>query len=70
MRNETIIIHTEVMITDSTIMLPDSTPEFPPRTAGMFVYVDDADATYHKALGKGATSIMPPADQPYAEAVA
>ena len=65
MRNETIIMHAEVLIADSTIMLADGTTEFPPRTAGMFIYVDDADATYHKALGRGATSIMPPSDQPY-----
>ncbi len=65
MRNETIIMHAEVMIGDSTLMLADSTNEFVPRTAGMFIYVDDADATYDKALAKGATSIMPPADQPY-----
>lgn len=65
MRNETIIMHAEVMIGDSTLMLADSTSEITSRTAGMFIYVDDADATYEKALAKGATSIMPPANQPY-----
>ncbi|MCY7421453.1 MAG: VOC family protein [Chitinophagaceae bacterium] len=65
MRNETIIMHAEVMIGGSTMMLADSTSEFTDRTAGMFIYVDDADTTYDKALAKGATSIMPPADQPY-----
>jgi uncharacterized glyoxalase superfamily protein PhnB len=29
------------------------------------LYVADPDAAYAQALGAGATSIMPPADQPY-----
>ena len=65
MRNETIIMHAEVMIGNSTLMLADTTSEFTDRPAGMFIYVDDADATYEKALAKGATSIMSPANQPY-----
>ena len=35
------------------------------QPAGMFVYVEDADETYHKALAEGAKSIMPPSDQEY-----
>ena len=70
MRNETIIMHAEVMIGNSTLMLADSTSEFTAKTAGMFIYVDDADVTYDKALAQGAVSIMPPADQPYGRSCA
>jgi PhnB protein len=65
MGEESGIRHAQVKIGDSTIMFSDSTDEFKPMTAGMFIYVRNADETYNKALEKGATSIMPPADQDY-----
>ncbi len=65
MRDENLIMHAEIMIGTSTIMFADSTEQFRPRPAGMFIYVDDADETYKKALSEGATNIMEPADQSY-----
>ncbi len=57
--------HAEVTIGDSCIMFSNAMPEWGVNTAGLFVYVDDADAAYKLALENGATSLMPPADQPY-----
>lgn len=57
--------HAEVTIGDSCIMFSNSMPEWGANTAGLFVYVEDADKAYKLALENGATSIMPPADQPY-----
>src|SRR5690349_16635792 len=65
MRDESIIRHAEITIGESTIMFADATDQFSPCTAGLFVYVDDADETYLRAIAEGATSIMQPADQPY-----
>ena len=65
MRDENVIQHAELMIGNSTIMLADSTDPWQPRTAGMFIYVENADETYKKATDLGAVSIMPPSDQPY-----
>jgi PhnB protein len=65
MRDESTIMHGELMIGNSTIMLADSTETYAPNTAGMFIYVDDADETYKKALAEGAVSKMEPSDQPY-----
>ena len=65
MRDENVIMHGEVAVGDSTIMFADATEQFAPKPAGMFIYVPDADATYQIALDADATSIMPPADQPY-----
>jgi PhnB protein len=65
MRDEQCIMHAEIMIGSSTIMLAESTVKYPPSPAGMFVYVDDADARYRKALEGGAVSLSEPADQPY-----
>lgn len=65
MRDKHIIMHAEIQLGDSTIMFSDATAQFEPRPAGMFVYVENADETYAKALAAGATSLMPPADQEY-----
>lgn len=65
MRDENIIAHGEVAVGDSVIMFADATPTFDPHVAGLFVYVDNADATYDKALKAGAKPIMPVSDQPY-----
>ncbi|MEP7235989.1 MAG: VOC family protein [Ignavibacteriota bacterium] len=65
MRDEHIIAHAEINVGDSVVMLAESTDAFKVRTAGMFIYVEDADETYHKALQEGATSIMVPSDQEY-----
>jgi PhnB protein len=64
------IMHAEIRIGDSPIMLSD---EFPncggksPTTAGtvtgsIYLYLDDVDAVYHKAVTAGARGDMPPAD--------
>ena len=53
MRDENIIMHAELMIGNSTIMLADCTDQWQPRTAGMFIYVDNADEKYKKAMDQG-----------------
>lgn len=59
------IKHSEVTIGHSTIMFCDSRAEWPAQPANLFIYVDNADDTYQKALDAGASSVMPPADQDY-----
>ncbi len=65
MRDEKTIQHSEIMIGDSTIMFADSTEKYEPRTAGLFIYVENADETYKRALDEGATTIMELSDQDY-----
>ncbi|NIJ51611.1 VOC family protein [Dyadobacter arcticus] len=59
------IKHSEVKIGASTIMFCDSRPEWSAHPANMFLYVENADDTYQKALKAGAESMMEPADQDY-----
>ncbi len=65
MRDENIIMHAELKIGENTIMLADSTEQFATRTGGFFIYVEDADETYKKALAEGSASVMEPADMEY-----
>ncbi len=65
MRDEHTIMHAEIMIGGSTIMLADSTEKFSPRTAGLFIYVDDADETFKKAINAGSAVITELSNQSY-----
>ena len=65
MRTETLIMHAEISIGSSVIMFADSTEEHPKQTAGLFIYVDDCDKIYQKALDNDAVTVMGPADQSY-----
>ena len=60
-----IIMHCEVTIGNSSIMFAQATEQFKPKSAGLFIYVDDADQTYARALENGCTSIMPLEDKEY-----
>lgn len=64
-RSEGIIMHGELCIGDSVIMFADTTEQFTARPAGIFIYVDNVDDTYNKALAAGATSLSEPGEQPY-----
>lgn len=65
MRGDDLVGHCEIQIGGSTIMFSNTRGDWTTATANMFVYVDDADATYAKAVELGSTAIMPPADQDY-----
>ena len=57
---------TELRIGDSLIMIGATGPR--PKTSSFFyLYVDDVEATYGRALEAGATSIEDPRDTPYGD---
>ncbi|MEO6719356.1 MAG: VOC family protein [Ferruginibacter sp.] len=64
-RSEGVIMHGELRIGDSVIMFADVTEDISARPAGIFIYVDDLDEVYKKALAAGATSTMEPTQQSY-----
>jgi PhnB protein len=65
MRDEKLIQHGEINIGGSVIMFADATEQHQEQPAGFFIYVDDCDAVYKKALENGATTVTEPADQSY-----
>jgi len=59
------IMHSEIQINGSTIMFCEATEEWKAQPANLFVYVENADASYKKAIDAGATTIMELNDQDY-----
>jgi len=57
------IMHGEVKIGDSMVMMSDAMGGVEPRPMVLFLYVEDADAVYRRALQAGATSVMELKDQ-------
>ncbi len=64
------IMHAEIRIGDSMLMLGDENPErgvkspqaYGGPTGAIFLYVDDVDAWFKRAVGAGATAKVPPTD--------
>ena len=58
--------HFEVKIGDSMIMIGD-VGNRPPATGQLFMYVDNAETLYKRAIQVGATSLMEPSHRPWGE---
>jgi PhnB protein len=60
------IMNATVAVGDSRLMMGDP-GDRPSEPAMLYVYVQDCDAIYAKAIAAGATSIMAPADMFYGD---
>ena len=59
--------HAEVRIGDSAVMLGDAQGPFNPVASTLYLYVEDTDAVYKRAMDAGGTSVMAPVDQFYGD---
>ena len=56
----------QLRIGDSLVMVSESGPR-PATEAFLYLYVEDADATYRRAIAAGATPLEAPDDMPYGD---
>ncbi|MGE5647704.1 MAG: VOC family protein [Acidobacteriota bacterium] len=61
------IMHAQVKIGDSIIMLGDARDQWAPMPTSLYLYVNDTDAVYKRALQAGGTSLREPADEFYGD---
>jgi len=59
--------HAELRIGDSLVMLGDAHGEHKAMQAMLYVYVEDVDATFQRAVAAGGTSVQPPTDHFYGD---
>jgi PhnB protein len=59
------VMHAEIKIGDSLVMLGQSNDQWKALTGAFYLWIDDVDGTYAKALQAGATSQSAPEDKPY-----
>lgn len=60
-------IPAEIRIGDSVVMISDGANLRESAPAFLYVYVEDADSTYARAIAANAVSIEQPADMPYGD---
>lgn len=59
--------HADLQVGDSHVMLGGASEDSPATPASIYVYVEDADAAYRRALAAGGVSIMEPQDNFYGD---
>jgi len=67
MRPDGTVGHAEVRIGDSVVMMGEAGGEWQPMPGALYLYVNDVDAVYKRALQAGAISTMEPMDQFYGD---
>ncbi|HLZ58555.1 MAG TPA: VOC family protein [Ktedonosporobacter sp.] len=60
-------LHAEIRIGDSMLMIGGGAGMRDPMPAALYLYMEDVDAVYQRALQAGATSLSAPEDQPYGD---
>jgi PhnB protein len=60
-------LHCEIRIGDSMVMVGGSQASVRKFPSSIYLYVEDVDAMYERAIKAGATSMSPPTDQPYGD---
>ncbi len=55
-------MHAEVKIGDSFVMMGEPTGQLGPMTSSIYLYVEDCDKVYERAVEAGAVSVMKPSD--------
>ena len=61
------ISHAEVKIGDSIIMMAEATPQYKAMPSSLYVYIENVDMVYKRALEAGGTSVGEPTDQFYGD---
>jgi uncharacterized glyoxalase superfamily protein PhnB len=59
------VLHAEVRIGDSLVMVGQANERWKPLSASLYLWVEDVDGTYARALEAGASSESEPEDKPY-----
>lgn len=57
----------EMKIGDSMLMIAEAAADWPPMPATVYLYVEDTDAAFQRAIAAGATGLMPPTDMYYGD---
>ena len=66
-RDDGTIMHGSAVIGDSHIMFSQATEEYQPNPCMLYLYVEDVDVTYAKALNAGGESLREPTDEHYGD---
>ena len=63
------IEHADVLIGDSLVMISEASDRYPERPCVHFVYVDNVDDVFERAVTNGSAALLVPTDQPWGDRV-
>ena len=66
-RPDGLIMHADLQIGDSRLMLSDATEQYPAMPAMVYVYAENTDEVYRKAIAAGASSLREPTNEFYGD---
>ena len=61
------VMHAELEIGDSLLMISEATEKYPAMPSALYLYVEDVDSVYNKAIEAGGTSLREPTDEFYGD---
>lgn len=61
------IIHAQARIIDSIVMIGGADARWPAESSSLYLYLEDVDEAFARAVEAGGQVIMPPADQLYGD---
>lgn len=61
------LMHAQVIIGDTRVMLGGATEQWPARPGGFYMYVENCDETYRRAIAAGGTSLREPTTEFYGD---
>ncbi len=64
------LLHAEVVIGDSLVMVHEALSDWDAKPSTLYLYVEDVDATYLKAIEAGGTCVSEPVDRYFGDRVA
>lgn len=62
------VLHAELLLGNGSIMFGGATADWPAETGSVFLYVNDTDGIYEKALARGSHPRQAPEDKDYGRA--
>lgn len=67
LHNDGSLMHGTMKIGNSLLMMSDASDRFPAMPCMLYLYMEDVDATYKKALEAGGTSLREPTNEFYGD---
>jgi len=61
------VMHADVKIGDSIVMMGEAMGEWKPKPCSLYLYVEDVDAVYQRAIDAGGTKVREPSNQFYGD---
>ena len=59
--------HARIRVGNSIVMVSEAHGRYQPMPAGVYIYVENADEIYERAIRAGATVLYPIANMPYGD---